>query len=378
MLLLILFVWTISCTGHNDCLYPIVVDGKYGYINNIGKEVITPQYMYASEFSEGCALVVVDTTWSSGGTYGECTYKYGYINESNKIIIDTLLYGQFEGFKGYISISPELCHNGRIKFEKKYGDSDLDVRVGYMDKRGKIIVEPIYYDGLQYSDGVAAVEGDDGWGYIDINGDVIIDLIYMEASSFSEGYAIVSSYDYIIIDKQGNICSKKIEMDIPTSELLMYPFHDGLALVKPKYYFYEHEIWKYINKQGDIGPKTNSFYFGRTEIKRFYYSASEFSEGYATVSEEKDKFHFIDTNLERVSSDYDGAFSFKEGLARVKKSKWGYINKNFELVIPYQYDFCSDFKNGMAQFSVDLGDIIIYGYINQKGEIIWQNKKITF
>lgn len=40
-----------SCSQVPTNLYPIYKNGKYGYIDSLGNEVIKPQYLYASYFN---------------------------------------------------------------------------------------------------------------------------------------------------------------------------------------------------------------------------------------------------------------------------------------------------------------------------------------
>src|ERR1035441_3604673 len=58
----------------NGGLYPISVNGKYGFMDRSGKTVITPQFGMSIEFSEGLARVLVGTKW-------------GYINSKGALTI---------------------------------------------------------------------------------------------------------------------------------------------------------------------------------------------------------------------------------------------------------------------------------------------------
>ena len=61
--------------------------------------------------------------------------------------------------------------------------------------------------------------------------------------------------------------------------------------------------------------------------------------------------------------------SFSEGLAAIKlKGKWGFINQNGKLVIPYQFDEVQKFSGGVA--TVKVGDL--WGVINPEGKWIIQ------
>jgi len=60
-----------------------------------------------------------------------------------------------------------------------------------------------------------------------------------------------------------------------------------------------------------------------------------------------------------ISPSFEAAFSFHEGLARVKEfGKFGYINVKGEYVIRPIYDFAEDFCNGKAK--VKLGSDVFY------------------
>ncbi len=65
---------------------------------------------------------------------------------------------------------------------------------------------------------------------------------------------------------------------------------------------------------------------------------------------------------------YEGYWAgFSEGLAAVgKKGKEGYIDKNGNIVIPFQYDRAGNFQEGLA--AVQRGRS--WGYIDQKGDVI--------
>ena len=57
-------------------LFPVYVNGKYGYIDRTGKIVVNPQFDYARDFSDGMAVVGI-------GDY--LSQKYGFIDKTGKI-----------------------------------------------------------------------------------------------------------------------------------------------------------------------------------------------------------------------------------------------------------------------------------------------------
>lgn len=54
-------------------------------------------------------------------------------------------------------------------------------------------------------------------------------------------------------------------------------------------------------------------------------------------------------------------------IARYKDGKYGFVDSEDKLVIPYQYDFAVDFSDGMALVCDESSRI---GYINTKGELV--------
>ena len=61
----------------NGGLYPINVNGKYGFMDRSGKTVVTPQFDQTWGFSEGLASVLVGTKWGFINTKGVVAIKIG-------------------------------------------------------------------------------------------------------------------------------------------------------------------------------------------------------------------------------------------------------------------------------------------------------------
>ena len=68
-----------------------------------------------------------------------------------------------------------------------------------------------------------------------------------------------------------------------------------------------------------------------------------------------------------IQPQFDDAWDFSDGLARVRiGGKWGYVNKEGQVVIKPQFDDIWDFSGGLARVRVD-GK---YGYINREGQYV--------
>ena len=64
-------------------------------------------------------------------------------------------------------------------------------RVGYINSKGEIVVAPQFYNGSEFSEGLAAVRKEGVYGYINTNGNWVIPPQFDYALPFSEGAGIV-------------------------------------------------------------------------------------------------------------------------------------------------------------------------------------------
>ncbi len=245
-----------------------------------------------------------------------------------------------------------ICSCGNKTHELKlipYKAGDL---WGYLDKEGKIVINPQFKQANVFVNGMALVSSPDSkYGYIGEDGKYIINPTYKHATSFSEGYACVVAENGKpqFIDKKGEVKF--------TAEQCQYcgVFNEGLALAKIG------EQWGYL----DIS--------GKTKIPAQFDYANPFVEGMASVAKtDKEKgetlWGFINEKGELiVPCQFQRANSFSEGLSNVYDGKkYGYIDKTGKYIINPQFDNADDFINGMA--------IIIQGslcgFINKEGKIV--------
>jgi hypothetical protein len=82
-------------------------------------------------------------------------------------------------------------------------------KIGYLDSTGKIIIQPTYESGGNFSEGLAAVRVNGKHGYIDTKATWVIDPQYEYATEFVNGIAIVYSEGIPhYINKQGKLLFK--------------------------------------------------------------------------------------------------------------------------------------------------------------------------
>jgi hypothetical protein len=134
------------------------------------------------------------------------------------------------------------------------------------------------------------------------------------------------------------------------------------------------ESLNYFESTYSIDCKGNSFYWNvKMQESRFSWGIiKNFIEGIASRIR-GDSLGFIDNggNLiipEIYETDYyNNHQEFSEGLVSVKKDgKWGYINKNGDVRIPFTYDFAEKFKNGIARIKFNG----MTGFIDKEDNLI--------
>ena len=175
----------------------VTVGGKYGYIDRAGKLVVNPQYDSASEFTEGLAMVCVgpcDFEHWQGYRYTkgleteqvEQTFKYGYIDETGKMVINPMFEGAEIFTEGLAGVCVgRACYHSRPSDKKKE-----DEKWGYIDKTGVIVIPPQFKSVHAFHEGFAAVSIGDKWGYIDKTGKFVINPQYDSAGDFEDGIAM--------------------------------------------------------------------------------------------------------------------------------------------------------------------------------------------
>lgn len=310
----------------NDCRYLIEVDGKYGYINQKGEEVIKPQYDYAEGFLDGLAFICnnIDAKGNQ-----KCDYIdiYGKIQKPQPRFIDRNSKAAMIDASNYSEIGD--FHEGLAHVCKTI--TNQQEKCGYINKDGKIII-PLKYDyASDFSEGLASVSIFDKngkrllkeSGYIDKTGKLILKGDYFY--DFSNGVAS-DIYCSQYFDKTGKVIVDISKLGSSSIDGVCSYFNDGLLLIRLK-----NNYFGYVNKKGELLIKTNA----KTD-EDYTPLAPYFSEGLAYI-ELNNKWGFIDKTGKvvikpRFIKNFDGNIfedmKFNNGLARVKeKNKYGYINK---------------------------------------------------
>lgn len=314
----------------SDGLLPVTKNKKLGYINAKGEEVIP------------------------------CTLKY-YIEPG--MDDGSVIFGRFKE-----GLAKVCSFDGESGAEESFGAKNI--KFGYMDKMGKIIIPPIYQTAGDFSEGKAYVSSETFNGFIDITGKKLFEIKGMidRNLEFVDGMLMTTDTDnnqYLFYNSEGKVVLK-ISMD---KYWRLSNFHEGLA-------YFEHydNINDCIDRKGFI-DKNGIEVLNLTEYKII----NSFSEGLAAVSKDGNKFGFINTQGEIViPCQYEGYSTegdmlefndFHDGVCLVQTQNI-YINKKNEIVLRVKEGVnCSDMSQGLALINeYNSGtNISIYGIVTLNG-----------
>lgn len=228
------------------------IAGTWGYVNEAGDEIVAPQYIYASDFFEGMAIVckgewTIDKKWDNKynkGRYWTEQELWGAIdkvgNEVIPFVFDEIKFfndvndvfivhygGWDSGHWGVIDKHGQWLaepvferidyeyHDGFFAFYKEDRCGD-NVPLGIYDiKQRKVIFEPQFYDVSFRDDGWIEVEVyDEELGrrvekIIDINGKEKFHSVYSSIYTWKEPYEVMIRDDsgdrHGLIDKDGHV-----------------------------------------------------------------------------------------------------------------------------------------------------------------------------
>lgn len=246
-----------------------------------------------------------------------------------------------------------------------------ELKHGYVDKFGKIVIPCKYSSAYEFNDGLAYVNesnGSQNGHFINNRGETVITQgeYYFQGRYISDGLLLVSDKPgdnrrVGAIDKEGSLV-------IPIKEGKEFAmFENGFAS-----YMTEDNAMVIIDKTGkEVGRNTSYCKSGHPKIR------TEFNEGIA-IFKESSKCGAIDTSGNIiVPASYYYLTNFRNGVAIAcrwseNSGSWGIIDIHNNVVVPFRKDveYKGFSKVGLAAFKQD-GK---WGFINSKGEVVIANQ----
>ena len=238
--------------------------GKWGFIDPTGRMVIEPMY---EEFDD-----VAETSYDfhEGLAMIEINYRKGFIDRTGKVVIEPQFQFAYHFTEGLASVSKGLSdkwgyidRSGQWAIPPKFDQAssfseglapvELDGVCGFTDRRGDLKLRPDFQDRGDcavvwgsFNDGLSRWKMGERYGYIDRSGRVAIQPRFSLTDEFSEGMAYVEQDGkYGFVNSSGN-------MAIEPQFYLAESFHNGLARVDNG----TRDSWGYIDKAGTFVWKT--------------------------------------------------------------------------------------------------------------------------
>lgn len=314
---------------------PFLEDSLWGYKDTNGVVIVPPQYLSATPFNRGLSIVRT----KSG---------FGLLDKSGKHIMEPTF------------ANIEDCGCGVFAIQQKRGYALVN-RNGKRIDKGK--VTQIIPFGCE-NDRIPVRRGG-AYGYIDSKGNTISEFDFVDAQPFFHNVAPsrkVNEQFWRIIDKSGKpINQERFEM--------LYPFVEGLGVGMKK-------NLDGSSKYGVVDTAGNTiipFQYARiTGAFSGDYIACAAYDPYEIESkglpENANTWFIFDRKGEKVGETHNTLWDdFSEGMIVASKGeKFGFINAEGKLVIPFQYDWACGFKNGMAW----VGKSEKFGFIDAKGKLV--------
>lgn len=331
----------------DQLLYPIKVRNKWGYTDDSGTVYIRPKYDIAEQFHEGLAIVSLEG-------------KYGFIDKRGDIAV-------------------EIIFDDAFKMNEGHAVVQIDDKWGLINRSGEFVIQPEYEDLGNLTEGLCYFSKGEEYGYFDQKGIVRLKAQYTTAGNFVNGKAIVSSKgNYGLIDVFGTttIPFKYEKLKEYTGNTYLAKFdgkwgliaENGDSIVGFKYDFIGEmsdgravveldDAFNYMDKKGNL--ILNEWIETYPEYKQL----AAFTDGYAKI-EFDNGYNFVDTLGKKLfSTEKEDVGTYGSLIAVKKNEKWGYVNKNGNLVIAYNFTSAHSFKGNLAK----AGGAPLVGVINKKG-----------
>lgn len=184
-----------------------MANGKWGFLDEKGYEVIPHTFDQAKDFSEGLAAVRLGS-------------KYGYIDGKGNFVIP-LRFDQAFSFKNGLAkvvcdgLEGVITEDGKTVISCKYQDIEFNFRdnvikarqgnrYGYINFSGKTLI-PFDYESIGVFDenGAALVRKDGKYGFVSLSGKEILACEYTYPQEFGPRFYLISKGKlYGLIDKK--------------------------------------------------------------------------------------------------------------------------------------------------------------------------------
>lgn len=195
--------------GH---MVPVKTSSGWTFYQYESEEYDSKTYEDVSSFSDGVAAVLSDGVWKlileDGKSISDKKFDDVKLHSNGDRSYDDIMIASEQGEYGMYdkyckSLNDFRCKNADIYMGGAVAFADETGKWGFVDTKGKVIIEPEFDNAKSFSNNLAAVCKDGLWGFIDTSGELVIDYQFLDADYFTEdGMTMVSEVkgQYITIN----------------------------------------------------------------------------------------------------------------------------------------------------------------------------------
>lgn len=271
--------------------------------------------------------------------------KVGYIDKRNKVVIP------------FVFDAGTDFENGRAQVEQ-------NGKVGIIDRLGNFVFEVKYQDLGPFSEGLLYASEDGLYGYYDRTGAEIIPPLFEEAFSFTNGLAkVVKNGSQAFINPRGELVVPPLYESVRFFNDSMLLFEQaglfgimritGAIVLQPEYQQIGELTGNRVlcvknGKVGYLDSVGNVVIPCQFEMMPNLLVSGKFVRGVAKVKS-KGKFGLIDSFGKWViEPTYQDMGQVATWIAFQKGKAWGFLNQKNKVVLQPVYEFAESFDGGLA------------------------------
>ena len=171
-----------------------VLNGKHGFIDSTGNEVLAAEWDAVSGFNSDGVCIIANKNDSSYYCFGLADAEGNILSEPVYARLGRVASGSYDEDDVLLPPAAGDTLMMVVTQQEKYG---------FINDRGELMVDTVYDNAKEFSEGLSAVKKDGLWGYIDKTGAVVIQPEYQEVTSFNNNKAdvLVKDSGWHIIDQ---------------------------------------------------------------------------------------------------------------------------------------------------------------------------------
>ncbi|HEY9756575.1 MAG TPA: WG repeat-containing protein [Oculatellaceae cyanobacterium] len=223
---------------------------------------------------------------------------------------------------------------------------DSNFKYGFVDREGKVAIEPVFSNAEEFSEGLAGVSDASGKsGYINKRGEWVISPRYTRPGEFHEGIAsVVENGKGELIDRTGRVIFKDDNVEPPNRLGHVYAagtVERSLGLIDSNGHWLLPPVYDEITALGDSG--------GRWAPLMMSNWGGFSGDGYLCIKKNGLSGLVDSTGHVLIPPKFKEIKSFRNGHAVFwGKRGFGVADSSGQVVIPPKYDFITAYDNVMA------------------------------